>query len=158
MEEMERLRYFFETDMLFRLNILRAVVVDIPMKAVYGDETSNLRVSRVLTEFFVKHIRNFSKRIFYNYYLRDMNMGSVALVFGMLLVAFGSLFGLYQWGASIFSGVTRSTGTVMLAAVSLLAGFQFILTFVSHDVAATPRQPIQRRCRHIDTEATEPSQ
>lgn len=31
-------RYFFETDILFRLNTLRAVVVDIPMSAVYADE------------------------------------------------------------------------------------------------------------------------
>ncbi len=30
-------RYFFETDMLFRLNTINAVVVDIPMDAVYGD-------------------------------------------------------------------------------------------------------------------------
>jgi len=39
-------RYFFETDMLFRLNTLRAVVVDIPMDAKYGDETSHLKISK----------------------------------------------------------------------------------------------------------------
>lgn len=33
-------RYFFETDLLFRLNTLRAFVVDIPMGAKYGDEVS----------------------------------------------------------------------------------------------------------------------
>jgi len=30
-------RYFFETDMLFRLNTLQAVVADVPMDASYGD-------------------------------------------------------------------------------------------------------------------------
>jgi len=35
-------RYFFETDMLFRLNTLGAVVVDVPMVAKYADEVSNL--------------------------------------------------------------------------------------------------------------------
>ncbi len=44
-------RYFFETDMLFRLNTIRAVVVDIPMDASYGDETSSLKVFRVFPEF-----------------------------------------------------------------------------------------------------------
>ena len=39
-------RYFFETDMLFRLNTMQAVVVDMPMEAVYADEKSNLRISR----------------------------------------------------------------------------------------------------------------
>jgi hypothetical protein len=28
-------RYFFESDMLFRLNIMRCVVLDVPMDAVY---------------------------------------------------------------------------------------------------------------------------
>ena len=36
---------FFESDMLFRLNTLRAVVVDVPMQARYGDETSHLRIA-----------------------------------------------------------------------------------------------------------------
>lgn len=39
-------RYFVKTDILFRLGTLRAVVVDIPMSARYGDEVSNLKVSR----------------------------------------------------------------------------------------------------------------
>lgn len=57
-------RYFFETDILFRLNTLRAVVMDMPMHAIYGDETSHLRISRILPEFLAKHARNFVKRIF----------------------------------------------------------------------------------------------
>lgn len=138
-------RYFFETDMLFRLNLLRAVVVDIPMKAVYGDEVSNLRIHRIVGEFFTKHVRNFLKRIFYNYYLRDMNVGSVALLFGLPLACFGTVFGLYEWAASLITGVPRSLGTIMLAAISLLVGLQFILTFISQDVAAVPNQPIHKR-------------
>uniref|UniRef100_UPI00289C9531 glycosyltransferase family 2 protein n=1 Tax=Stutzerimonas kunmingensis TaxID=1211807 RepID=UPI00289C9531 len=59
-------RYFFETDMLFRLNTLRAVVVDIPMDAKYGDEVSNLKISKIVGEFLAKHLRNFVKRIFYS--------------------------------------------------------------------------------------------
>ena len=46
-----RRRYFFETDMLFRLNTLRAVVVDVPMAANYGDEVSNLKIKRVMRVF-----------------------------------------------------------------------------------------------------------
>jgi glycosyltransferase involved in cell wall biosynthesis len=51
--------YFFESDMLFRLNITRAVICDIPMKAVYADETSNLKISKILMPFARKHIINF---------------------------------------------------------------------------------------------------
>jgi dolichol-phosphate mannosyltransferase len=45
-------RYFFETDMLFRLNTLRAVVVDIPMNAKYGDEVSNQEITNIIGGFF----------------------------------------------------------------------------------------------------------
>ena len=44
-------RYFFESDMLFRLGIERAVIVDVPMRARYGGEKSNLKISRVAREF-----------------------------------------------------------------------------------------------------------
>ena len=43
--------YFFETDMLFRLNTLRAVVIDVPMDAKYGDEVSNLKISKTAGKF-----------------------------------------------------------------------------------------------------------
>lgn len=36
--------YFFESDLLFRLGTLRAVVVEVPMAARYEDEESNLRI------------------------------------------------------------------------------------------------------------------
>jgi len=91
-------RYFFETDILFRLNTLRAVVVDVPMEAKYGDEVSNLKISKIIGEFFAKHVRNFSKRIFYNYYLRDMSLASIELPVGLILLGFGSIYGSYQPG------------------------------------------------------------
>ena len=34
-------RFFFESDMLFHLGLLRAKVLDLPMTAIYGDERSN---------------------------------------------------------------------------------------------------------------------
>jgi len=89
-------RYFFETDMLFRLNTLHAVVVDVPMDAHYGDEVSNLKISKIVTEFLVKHSRNFIKRIFYNYYLRNMSLASIELPVGLALVVLGAVYGSVQ--------------------------------------------------------------
>ncbi|MGZ5007128.1 MAG: glycosyltransferase family 2 protein [Methylobacter sp.] len=135
-------RYFFETDMLFRLNTLRAVAVDVPMDAKYGDEVSNLKISKVIGEFLVKHIRNFFKRIFYNYYLRDMSLASIELPLGVLLFIFGSGFGVYHWINSLQEGVTTPAGTVMLAALPILMGTQLILAFLSYDIANVPRRPL----------------
>lgn len=134
-------RYFFETDILFRLNTLRAVVVDIPMHAKYGDEVSNLKVSKVVGEFFVKHVRNFGKRIFYNYYLRDMSLASIELPVGLTLLLSGSVFGISHWISSIYTGVPNSAGTVMLSALPIILGIQLILAFLGQDIASVPRRP-----------------
>ena len=137
-------RYFFETDMLFRLNTLRALVVDVPMDAKYGEETSHLKISKIMGEFLYKHTRNFGKRIFYNYFLRDLSLASIQLVLGVLLTFFGVVFGGYQWLISADVGIPASAGTVMVAAMPLLIGLQLILSFIGYDIASVPRRPIHR--------------
>lgn len=137
-------RYFFETDILFRLNTLRAVVVDVPMNAKYGNEISNLRISKIAGEFLVKHVRNFIKRIFYNYYLRDLSLASIELPLGLLLLVAGAVFGGYHWFESAREGVVTPAGTVMLAALPILMGLQLVLAFLGYDIAAVPRRPRHR--------------
>mgnify|MGYP000406761217 CR=1 FL=1 len=138
-------RYFFETDMLFRLNTLRAVVVDVPMDARYGEEVSNLKVSKIFGEFLFKHLRNFGKRIFYNYYLRDMSLASIELPLGLMMMTASIIFGSYKWFASFESGVPTTAGTVMLAAIPLLMGLQFVLAFIAYDISSVPRRVIHSR-------------
>jgi len=137
-------RYFFESDMLFRLNLIRAVIIDIPMDAKYGDEKSNLVISKVIGDFLCKHCKNFLKRIFYNYFLRDMSLASIELVLGVTLLLFGFTFGGYHWINTLFSGVVNTAGTVMIAAISLIAGLQFILAFLAYDIASVPKYPLSR--------------
>jgi len=137
-------RYFFETDILFRLNTLRAVAVDVPMEAKYGDEVSNLKISKIIGEFLAKHARNLSKRIFYNYYLRDMSLASLELPLGVGLSGFGFAYGVYHWVKSAQTGIATPAGTVMLAAMPALMGLQLILAFISFDIASVPRRRIHR--------------
>jgi dolichol-phosphate mannosyltransferase len=140
-------RYFFETDMLFRLNTLGAVVVDVPMDAVYGDEVSNLKISRIVTEFAAKHVRNFFKRLFYNYYLRNMSLASIELPLGVLLLTFGTVFGGAHWIDGAQHDVAAPAGTVMLAALPVIMGVQLILAFLAYDIAAVPRRPLHKKTR-----------
>ena len=135
-------RYFFETDMLFRLNIVRAVVVDVPMDAAYGSETSSLRIRRIVGEFLAKHARNFGKRIAYNYFLRDMTVASLELVIGAGLLSFGAAFGAWQWWKHASVDVAAPLGTIMLAALPTLVGLQMLLAFIGFDVANVPRRAI----------------
>jgi dolichol-phosphate mannosyltransferase len=138
-------RYFFETDMLFRLNTLRSVVVDVPMDANYGDEISNMKISKIVGEFLFKHIRNFVKRIFYNYYLRDVSLASIELPLGVLLFVFGASFGGWNWLFASREGFTTPAGTVMLSALPVLMGLQLVLAFLAYDIASVPRRPRHQR-------------
>ncbi|MEY4981179.1 MAG: hypothetical protein RL174_517 [Actinomycetota bacterium] len=138
--EMLSKRFFFESDLLFRLSLSRAVVWDIPMESRYGTEKSNLKISRALFEFTFKHGVNFHKRLFYNYYLREMSAASIELPLGVLMSWWGFLFGVAKYVESLESGTPATAGTVMLSAVPLILGIQLILAFVSYDIASVPKR------------------
>lgn len=135
-------RFFFESDLLFRLNLMRALVIDIPMHAIYGDESSNLKITQVAPSFAIRHARNLMKRIFYSYYLRDFSIASLYLLLGVPLLAFGFLFGVAEWIESLLDGKPASAGTVMLAGLPIILGMQMLLGFLAVDVAAEPRLPV----------------
>lgn len=140
-------RYFFESDMLIRLGELRAVVLDVPMKSVYGDEVSGLKISQIVGEFFRKHIKATLRRFVYLYFLRDFSLASLNLVFGSVFLAFGTIFGMIEWITSVRSGVVASTGTVMLAVLPIVIGVQMLLLFLGFDIAAEPKRPLQLQTR-----------
>lgn len=141
LHKLER-RYFFESDMLYHLNIVRAVVRDVPMDAVYADEKSNLKISKVLPEFFLKHTKSFAKRYIYTYIVRDFNLGSIYSLFGTAFCAIGMIFGAGHWLRSVETGAAATSGTVMLAALPLLVGIQLLIAFLHHDVSSIPVDPL----------------
>lgn len=136
--------YFFESDMLFRLSTIRAVVRDVPMASVYQGEESQLKIRRVLYEFPPLYGRAFAKRMLYCYVLRDFNAVSLHFFMAMLLIIPGAVWGGYHWWRSIQTGIVATAGTVMLAVLPLILGFQFLLGAVQGDMANQPEEPIQR--------------
>ena len=137
--------YFFESDLLFRLGTVRAVVTEVPMAARYGGEPSSLSVSRSVGEFLGKHLVNLGKRIFYTYYLRGFNIASIELVLGIAALAFGTSVGAYHWLRSSTTAMDASSGTVMLAGLPVIVGVQLVLAFLSYDMQNDPRTPLHRR-------------
>ncbi|HRX36160.1 MAG TPA: glycosyltransferase family 2 protein [Aestuariivirga sp.] len=137
-------RYFFESDLLFRLSTLGANMVEMPMQAVYADEKSSLSELHAALTFPPLHLRNLLKRVGYNYFLRGFSAASLHLVGGVVLTLFGLAFGVNAWVRSAAAGEPATAGTVMLSALPILVGFQLLLNFLSHDVASVPRQPIHK--------------
>jgi glycosyltransferase involved in cell wall biosynthesis len=143
LEKLDR-GYFFESDMLFRLYTIRAVVRDVPMPARYQGETSNLRIGHVAAAFPLKYLRAAFKRIFYAYFLRDFNAGTLQLFLGLLIAGSGATYGAARWIHSSITGVPTTSGSVMLAALPVLVGVQLLLGALNFDVQNVPRDPLQR--------------
>ncbi|WP_287915440.1 glycosyltransferase family 2 protein [Comamonas sp.] len=135
-------RYFFESDMLFRLYTVRAVVKDVPMDAVYADEESNLRIGKVLPEFLHKHGSRLWRRYVYNYLVRDFNVGSLYSLSGIFLMFSGALYGASHWISGLIHREAATSGTVMLAALPVMVGIQCLIAFLHHDVSSVPTEPI----------------
>jgi len=145
-------RYFFESDLLFRLNVVSAKVQDIPMDAVYGDEVSNLNIKKIMMPFLKGNIKNLGKRIFYNYFLRGFSIASIELLLGTLLFIFGVIYGASAWYHSIATNLPATSGTVMLAALPIILGVQFLLSFIQADIENQPTVAITRLLRDEDDE------
>jgi len=143
--------WFFESDMLFRLGTIRAVVCDVPMPARYGEEESSLVVHRVVGEFAWKHLANTAKRIFYGYYLRNFNIASIEILLGLALLAFGCWIGVTRWVEGSLRDTPATSGTVMLAALPVLVGIQLVIAFLSYDLQNVPREVLHRRLGGIET-------
>lgn len=138
-------RFFFETDMLFRLYTIEAVVSDLPMDAVYEDEESNLSIISTLKTFPPKYLHCFLKRLFYHYLLKNFNVAALQGILGLGLVSGGAAFGIYSWLNASMAHRFTSSGTVMLAALPIILGMQLILAATSYDISYRPMEPLQRR-------------
>lgn len=137
--------YFFESDMLFRLYTIRAVVRDVPMPARYDGEPSSLRIGRVAVAFPLKYLRAIVKRSFYAYLLRDFNAATVQFLLAIVLGTAGAIFGAAKWIESDLTGEPATPGTVMLAALPIVIATQLLLSAINYDVGNVPREPIQSR-------------
>lgn len=142
-------RYFFESDMLFQLSLLRARVMEMPQVAIYGEEKSHLSELDALLTFPGLHLKNFLRRVNYNYFVRNFSAASMSLLTGLAFTFCGALFGAVRWWSGHIAGDPNSAGTVMLAALPIMLGIQLLLSFLQHDIGATPSQAIHTRLSSV---------
>lgn len=154
MEKRISRRFFFETDLLYHLGTLRAVVRDVPMPAKYADEVSNIRIGAIVGPFALKHIRNFAQRVVGQYFVRDFNAASLELLFGLFSTLFGVGYAL-SYLVNRVPGQAASAGVVMLAALPVILGAQLLLQAMNFDVLNVPNRPIHpylNVLRELETE------
>lgn len=126
--------YFFEISVLCELGLRRLPILELEMPTIYNGASSSLSILKVLWEFPWRLLRLTLRRIALQYFVFDVNLASLYLFFGLLLLLGGGGWGAYQWIVSSVTHVSRSTGTVMLAVLPFLMGFQLILNALMYDV------------------------
>lgn len=131
--------FFFENDMLVQLALIDARVKDVPIPARYGNEVSSLNIGRVLVTFPLLLMHRTARRIWHNYVVRDFSPIALFLGLGLLLLAWGTGFGLYTWVRSAVTDEFASTGTVMLSVLPFFIGFQLVLQAIVLDIQNAPR-------------------
>ena len=143
--------YFFEISMLIRLNTIRATTLDVPVPAYYGEETSSLKISKILTSFPFHLIRGAGARVFWRYLIYDINAVTIFLIIGSLFFGFGFLWGAYHWIITIQTGIAQTAGTVAVAFLPMILGFQMLLQALLLDVIDKPSHLISHQIEDSDS-------
>ena len=132
-------RFFFENDMLTQLNYHAARVKDVAIPARYSDEESDLNPFVITLTFPVLLLKRFVRRVYQKYILRDFSPIALFLILGGLLFAWGVLYGMLLWVRTLRTGLPTPTGTIVLALVPLILGFQLLLQGIVLDIEETPK-------------------
>ena len=124
----------FELDLLARLGMLHAVVVDVPMPARM-DPARMPRVPRAPI------VGRALRRLASAYFVRDLNAGSLFLASGGVLLVGGVIAALVLRSHAA-AGAIPGAASVAACAVAVLAGLQLLIAAVQHEVASVPRRPL----------------
>ena len=135
-------RYFFEIGLLVQLNIIRAVARDVPIPARYDNEPSSLNPAKILFSFPPKLVAGLLRRIWWRYFVYDINMVTLFLVAGFLLALGGGVFGAEKWAENFVSGGSHPAGTIAIAILPIVLGFQLLLQALVLDVIDKPDEPL----------------
>jgi len=130
-------RFFFESSLIIELYYTGTRIKDVAMPAIYAEEKSNLSIWKTLFTFPPKLFKAFLRRIWLRYFIYDFNIGSLYIFFGIPLFLFGLIFGTVKWIHYAGLQMATPTGTIMIAVISLVLGFQMVLAAIQYDMTAT---------------------
>lgn len=119
--------YGFPNDFLVHLNVWNARVRDFPSRPVYGvGERSGIRYHHVVPRISWLLLKGFFWRLREKYVIRDFHPLIFFYAFGLLATLVGLVLGAVEIGFRA-AGNKVSVGTVVLVALLLLSGSQFML-------------------------------
>lgn len=131
--------YFFEISVLCEFGLKRFPILELEMPTIYNLAPSSLSIRRVIVEFPQKLMKLTLQRFFIQYLIFDVNIGTLYFFMGLSLTLFGFVFGLIQWINGFMTHLPKPIGTVMLAVLPFMMGFQLLLGSLMYDVQISPK-------------------
>lgn len=129
-------RYFFESSMLIEMHYAGARISEVTMPAIYADEQSNLSIGKTLFSFPPRLVAAWLRRLHLSYFVYDFNICSLYILVGLPSFLFGLVFGLCNWIHYASMSCPSPTGTIMVAVLTFILGFQMLLAAAQYDISA----------------------
>jgi glycosyltransferase involved in cell wall biosynthesis len=140
-------RYGYPNDMLVRLNVLRARVVDVASVPVYDvGEVSGLKIRRVLFTMSWLLLKRFVWRLWKLYVVRDFHPLVMFYVLGMVLFAVGfvgaATLAILAIGDGVVSGASAVAASILLQSGLLLTLFGMLFDFEHNRPLVSESRPV----------------
>ena len=141
-------RYFFESDLLFQCSLQSICFTQLQMQSVYSGELSSLNPFREISRFGRKHIVNLLKRIIYQYFLLDFNIGTLELIAGSITFLILFCVGLRVFLNGVLNEQLATPGEANLISLLSIITTQLLIGFLYYDAT---QQPLIRRLKAKNT-------
>jgi glycosyltransferase involved in cell wall biosynthesis len=135
-------RWTFETAMLVETGMLKGVVEDVGIPASYDNHRSHLQIRKAFPALLYYLLRAVPRRIWRHYFVLDFGPVSLLLATGAPLLLGGAAFGAYHWWGSYMTRVPATAGTVIVAVLPIVLGFNCLLQALMIDVTSQPSKKI----------------
>lgn len=132
-------RYEFENTILVGLSIINAKIGDFPMPAIYGEESSTIKLFSTTIRVLKALFKGFWQRIYYKYILYSFHPIALFLFASLLLIFAGFLGAVWVLFEKIFSHISPTSGTGLLVFLPIIVGVQMGLTALVMDVIEEKR-------------------
>lgn len=127
-------RYDYENTLLIALSIANAKIRDVPVPAIYGEEVSSIKFIPTVLRALKALLIGYWRRIYYKYIVYSFHPIALFMLGGFMLSAMGYGFAVYLLFERVMHNLSPSSGTVMIAVLPIILGFQLLLSAFIMDV------------------------
>ncbi len=130
--------YFFEISLLCQAFLVGAVARDVSMPARYNGEKSSLSIRRAALVFPFLLVRAYVRRMALQHFVREFTPVALFLIAGASMLGAGLACGTRTWLHSASLHQATPTGTIVVVAMLVLAGFHLLVQALVMDIGSVP--------------------